>query len=132
MDSNLRRFLGVLLGTFLIDHNTTGDGVLTALQLMKVMRKKGQPLSVLAEQLQKYPQVLRNVKVANKEAWEQNGRIKDAISAAEQQLGDQGRIFVRASGTEPLIRVMAEGPDHQLVEQVVAQVAEIIAAELGV
>ncbi|HHV94680.1 MAG TPA: phosphoglucosamine mutase [Firmicutes bacterium] len=115
-----------------LDHNTTGDGVLTALQLMKVMRKKGQPLSVLAEQLQKYPQVLRNVKVANKEAWEQNGRIKDAISAAEQQLGDQGRIFVRASGTEPLIRVMAEGPDHQLVEQVVAQVAEIIAAELGV
>ena len=52
-----------------LDHNTTGDGVLTSLQLLKVLRKKGQPLSVLADQLQKYPQLLRNVKVANKEAW---------------------------------------------------------------
>ena len=115
-----------------LDHNTTGDGVLTSLQLLKVLRKKGQPLSVLADQLQKYPQLLRNVKVANKEAWEENAKIKEAISLAEEQLGDQGRIFVRASGTEPLIRVMAEGPDYGLVEKVVTEVAEAIAAELGV
>jgi phosphoglucosamine mutase len=115
-----------------LDHNTTGDGVLTSLQLLKVLRKKGQPLSVLADQLQKYPQLLRNVKVTDKDAWEENARIQGAISSAEEQLGDKGRIFVRASGTEPLIRVMAEGPDYDLVEKVVIEVAETIAAELGV
>ncbi|NLA57626.1 MAG: phosphoglucosamine mutase [Firmicutes bacterium] len=114
-----------------LDHNTTGDGVLTALQLLQVLRKKRQPLSVLADQLRKYPQMLRNVKVVSKEAWETNAKIKEAICWAQEQLGDKGRIFVRASGTEPLIRVMAEGPDYGLVEKVVAEVAEAVAAELG-
>ena len=114
-----------------LDHNTTGDGVLTSLQMLRVLRKKGQPLSALADQLQKYPQVLRNVRVVDKTSWEENARIKEAISLAEERLGDSGRVFVRASGTEPLIRVMAEGPDHGLVEKVVGEVAEAIKEELG-
>ncbi|NMB46974.1 MAG: phosphoglucosamine mutase [Firmicutes bacterium] len=114
-----------------LDHNTTGDGVLTSLQLLAVMRERSQPLSVLAQQLKKYPQALRNVPVTDKHGWGANHRIKGAISAATEQLGDNGRIFVRASGTEPLIRVMAEGADSGMVNEVVNGVAKTIEAELG-
>lgn len=114
-----------------LDHNTTGDGVLSSLQLLSVMQKKGQPLSILAQQLKKYPQVLRNVPVAKKHGWEENESIQKAICIAEEHLGDNGRIFVRASGTEPLIRVMAEGPLGDVVEEAVAVVARAIEVELG-
>ncbi len=114
-----------------LDHNTTGDGVLTALQLLSVVKERGLSLSVLAKQLEKYPQVLRNVPVTDKRGWGENPRIKEAIASATELLGDQGRIFVRASGTEPVIRVMAEGPSPDIVGQVVSKVAKTIQAELG-
>ena len=114
-----------------LDHNTTGDGVLTSLQLLAVLQETGQPLSVLANQLEKYPQLLRNVPVTNKYGWEDNESIKQAISRVSQSLGDDGRIFVRASGTEPLIRVMAEGPEAVVVEEAVDEVAKVIDSELG-
>jgi phosphoglucosamine mutase len=114
-----------------LEKNSTGDGILTALQLMAVLVKTGEKLSVLAQQMRRFPQVLQNVRVARKERWEDNERIQTAIAAGETALAGRGRLFVRASGTEPLIRVMAEGPDQTELEGLVAKVAETIARELG-
>lgn len=115
-----------------LEHNTTGDGVLTALQLLAVLQAKGQKLSELAKVMPVFPQLLVNVPVANKNGWDQNAQIKAAIMAAEEKFGEQGRIFVRASGTESLIRVMGEHPNQDLLADVVEQVAEVIKQEQGV
>ncbi len=112
------------------DHSTTGDGILTAIQLLSVLKKKGVPLSQLASVLQFYPQKLVNVPVKDKN-FAQNREVSGAIARAQGLLGEEGRIFVRASGTEPLIRVMAEAKDEQVLEEVVSLVAEVIAAQLG-
>lgn len=114
-----------------LDKNSTGDGILTALQLIAVMAKSKQPLSKLAAQMERFPQVLKNVRVQKKEGWETNSKIKTAIANAESELKERGRIFVRASGTEPLIRVMAEGPDEKELHQLVGMVVEAIQAEQG-
>jgi phosphoglucosamine mutase len=114
-----------------LEKNSTGDGILTALQLIAVMVKTGAKLSVLAGQMRRFPQVLQNVRVTRKEHWETNVPIQAAITAGETILAGRGRLFVRASGTEPLIRVMAEGPDHKELEGLVAQVADVILQQLG-
>lgn len=114
-----------------LEHNTTGDGVLAALQVVKVMQEQALPLSALAGQMKRLPQVLDGVRVREKDGWDQNEAIQRAIAAAERELQGQGRIFVRASGTEPLIRVMGEGPDQQSVERCVAAVCQAIATALG-
>lgn len=114
-----------------LEYNTTGDGILTALQLMEVMVRQNKPLSELAQAMRRFPQVLKNVRVKTKEGWEANKRILQSIQAAEKVLEDRGRIFVRPSGTEPLIRVMAEGPDAAELEQLVDEVAGSIQGELG-
>jgi phosphoglucosamine mutase len=113
-----------------LEHATTGDGILTALQLLQVMKESGKPLSALARQMQTLPQVLVNVRVKDKNGWEENPRISEAIAAGEKALSGQGRLFVRASGTEPLIRVMAEGPDKDELERLAEQVAVIVQQEL--
>lgn len=113
-----------------LQYNTTGDGILTALQLLNVMSRKKVPLSQLRQLLQPYPQVLKNVRVKDKN-WENNERIQKAIQEAEELLGADGRIFVRASGTEPLIRVMGEAPDLMRVQKAVALVEAAIDKELG-
>lgn len=92
------------------DHATTGDGLLTALQLLKIVREQQQPLSELASHLERLPQVLVNQEVATKEGWSENRRIAEAISSIERELGAHGRILVRPSGTEAKIRVMLEAP----------------------
>src|SRR5690554_65411 len=114
-----------------LDHNTTGDGVLTALQLLSVLVRTGQPLSQLAGRLKRFPQLLQNVRVARKEGWEENTAIREAIAKAKERLGQSGRIFVRASGTEPLIRVMVEGPEDDLLASLLAEVSSVIARELA-
>lgn len=114
-----------------LDHNTTGDGVLTALQLLSVLVRTGQPLSQLVGRLKRFPQLLQNVRVARKEGWEENAAIREAIAKAKERLGQSGRIFVRASGTEPLIRVMVEGPDRELLAALLAEVTGVIARELA-
>ena len=76
-----------------------------------------------------YPQVLENVRVASKEGWEQNPQIRRAIDGVKAKLGTQGRIFVRASGTEPVIRVMGEHPDEALLTEAVSEVAAVIKSE---
>lgn len=114
-----------------LDYNTTGDGVLTAVQVLSVLQRAGVPMSELASAMPTYPQLLRNVSVYDKQAWAENPFILAAISAGEEELGDDGRILVRASGTESLIRVMAEGPDEAQIERIVADIVQVIERELG-
>ena len=112
------------------DYATTGDGLLTALQLLRVVREEGRPLSELASRLERLPQVLVNQKVANKDGWSDNPKIKAAIDEVRQKLGRHGRILVRPSGTEPKIRVMLEGPlPEEKLEEYAQMLAGLIAAE---
>ncbi len=114
-----------------LDKNTTGDGIMTALQLITVVAETGRRLSELAAQMRHFPQVLKNVRVKHKEGWEQNTQIKQMIAKAEQTLSGRGRILVRASGTESLIRVMAEGPDAVELEKIVKDLTDLILIEQG-
>jgi phosphoglucosamine mutase len=113
-----------------LDYSTTGDGILTSLQLADTIVASGKPLSELKQVMVKYPQVLVNVRVADKSKYKGNERISAVIRDVEARLGDDGRVLVRPSGTESLIRVMAEGPDGALVESYVNEIAEVIRAEL--
>lgn len=114
-----------------LEHNTTGDGILSALQLLSAMVRSGKPLSVLKKGMRKFPQLLENVRVDKKAGWEDNTEIQKVIAEARQELGEMGRIFVRASGTEPLIRVMAEGPDEKALSPLVEEIARVIRTELS-
>lgn len=114
-----------------LDYNTTGDGLLTAVQLLSIMKQRGKPLSELAALMTRYPQILKNVRVQTKSGWEDNTLIMAAIAAGEAELGDEGRILVRPSGTEPLIRVMAEGPDLEQLQRIVDDIAAIVEHEMG-
>jgi phosphoglucosamine mutase len=113
-----------------LDHSTTGDGILTGLQLVDTVVGSGQKLSELRQMMRKYPQVLVNVRVADKSRYPGNVSIAAAVAEAETALGDNGRILVRPSGTEALIRVMAEGPDKDEIEHHVAAIVEVVRAEL--
>jgi len=114
-----------------LDHNTTGDGILTALQLVNTLVGSGQKLSQQKSLMRKFPQVLVNVRVADKTLYKDNAAIAAVVAGIEEELGDNGRVLVRASGTEHLIRVMAEGPDKAQVEAYVNQIADTVRAELG-
>ena len=109
-----------------LDHNTTGDGLLTALHLLSVLKERDIPLSQLASQMRRLPQVLLNATVQHKERLMQEERVLEKVKQAELALGDQGRILVRSSGTEPLIRVMVEGPDQQKLKELAQGVIDII------
>ncbi len=113
------------------EHSTTGDGVLTALQVIAALKKSGKTMSELASVMTRYPQLLVNVRVLSKDGWEENKAIIDSITQGEQELGEEGRILVRPSGTEQLIRVMAEGPDMPTLEKIVNNIAEIVKREQG-
>ncbi|MCD7848146.1 MAG: phosphoglucosamine mutase [Oscillospiraceae bacterium] len=104
----------------------TGDGILTSLKLMEVMLSEKKTLSQLCEGLLIYPQVLVNVKVADKEATLNNPKVKEAIDKASEALGDSGRILVRASGTEPLVRVMAEAETEELCKKYTDSIVSVI------
>jgi phosphoglucosamine mutase len=110
----------------------TGDGLLTGLQVLRISRESGKPLDAWADEVTELPQKLVSVKVRDKEGWESVPEIAVAIAEAEQRLAGRGRINVRPSGTEKLIRVMAEGPDAAEVDQVVAQVVGALKAARGV
>lgn len=112
------------------EYSTTGDGILTAVQLLSILARGTRPMSELAGQMQRLPQWLENVRVANKEGWDRNTAIADAIRGAEESLGGQGRVLVRASGTEPLIRVMLEGPTLEQIRTMAQQIKEVITTEL--
>lgn len=113
-----------------LDYNTTGDGILSGLQLANTIQKSGKSLSELTKIMQKFPQVLVNVKVSSKEGWDKNEAIQQAIQSVEQKLGKDGRVLVRPSGTEALIRVMVEGPEEGQIQQYADEIADTIKREL--
>jgi phosphoglucosamine mutase len=115
-----------------LDHSTTGDGMITALMVLTAMGIAGQPLSELAKLYDTYPQTLINLRVREKTDFATVEPIAAAISAAEQQLGDRGRVLVRYSGTEALARVMVEGEDDSAVETHARGIAAAIEAALGI
>jgi len=110
-----------------LDKTTTGDGLVSALQVLVVMREAGRTLAELTAGMPRFPQTLINVKTGSRVAVEESTDIQAAISQAEQRLAERGRILVRASGTEPVVRVMVEGED----EAEVNQLAEELANEIG-
>ncbi len=114
-----------------LDYNTTGDGLLTAVQTLAIVRDRNSTLSEMASLMTRYPQLLLNVQVQTKIGWEENVLIKAAIDAGEEELGEEGRILVRASGTEPLIRVMAEGPDQEQLNRICKMIGDCIGNEQG-
>lgn len=113
-----------------LDYITTGDGMLSALQLVNVIKETGRTLSDLASEMEKFPQVLKNVRVVDKKEVFENPKISEVIEKVESQMGDQGRVLVRPSGTEPLVRVMVEAPTiedcHKYVDQVVQVIEELL------
>lgn len=113
------------------DFSTTGDGLITALQVLSSLKRSGRKASDLTALMTTYPQLLVNVKVASKEGWETNEAIKKAIEAGDKELGENGRILVRPSGTEPLIRVMAEGPDQEQLDRICHAIADVVKKEQG-
>jgi len=110
---------------FLSDYTTTGDGLLTALQVLAVVKKHEQPVSKVCHRFDPLPQVLKNVRYASGRPLE-NAKVRSAIKDAEARLDGRGRLIVRSSGTEPVIRVMGEGEDKVLVEKVVDQIVDAL------
>jgi phosphoglucosamine mutase len=111
--------------------HTTGDGILTFLQVAGLIHRTGRPLSELAAQIREYPQILVNVPVWRRRGWRDQADLWTAVREAERRLGDRGRMLVRASGTERIIRVMAEGPDEGEIRELVDRVAAVIRDNMG-
>lgn len=115
-----------------LDYATTGDGQLSAIQVLKVLKNTGKTLKELADEMEIYPQVLINVRVSNygRVRFTSDLEIKNAIARAEEELGDSGRVLVRVSGTEPLVRVMLEGKNEQKIRELGETIAEVVRERL--
>ena len=113
------------------DYHNTGDGMLTGLHLLYVMKDTGKSLSELLIDFKEYPQRLINVPVENKKDWKEHKRITEAIEKVEKELSDEGRIFVRPSGTQSLLRVMTEAPTQELADKYCEEVAKVVEEEMG-
>lgn len=107
-----------------LNHNTTGDGLITALKVLELMIKKERSLSEIASCMEKMPQILKNVKVNDKLSAIEHPFFKDAIEKAQKELGEKGRILVRPSGTEPLVRIMVEGPNEEKLNNIAERLTE--------
>jgi phosphoglucosamine mutase len=114
-----------------LDSTTTGDGLITALQVLSVMRRSGRSLSELAQGMEQFPQVLLNVKVREPVDPTGNPAVLDAVGRAESELGSRGRVVLRASGTEPVIRIMVEGEDAQQVSALAGRLADSVRSSFG-
>jgi phosphoglucosamine mutase len=114
-----------------LEHNTTGDGLIAALKILAIMRRTGKKLSELKKVMTHYPQVLHNVHVKNKEDFSRYPKILSVIKKVEAALGENGRVLVRYSGTEPLARVMVEGEDYSVIQGYAEEIAQSIRAQLG-
>ncbi len=115
-----------------LDLNTTGDGMLSGIQLLNVMKRTGKKLSELAEEVTIYPQKLVNVRVSDKYHAMDVPKIKEVIENAEAEMNGEGRILVRPSGTEPILRVMAEAPSDEQVNYYVEKIAAVVRDEIGI
>lgn len=132
----MRKGLAILGGEqsghiIFLNHTTTGDGILTALQLVNIIVESGQSLSELRTVMVRYPQILENVRVRDKRAWRENERIQLALNEGKALLGTTGRVLVRESGTEPIVRIMVEGPDERVLQTCVAKIVKVVREELG-
>ncbi len=114
------------------EHETTGDGLVTALILLRIMKETGKTIAELCEGLKIYPQLLVNVKVNDRQAAMEDRDVQDAIAKAEKELHGNGRVFVRASGTEPLVRVMAEAETQTICEEQCEKVATVVRQKYGI
>jgi phosphoglucosamine mutase len=110
---------------------STGDGIATSLLLLSALARLGEPVSVAAKRIARLPQLLRNVAVANKGGLAGAERVWEAVAAAEERLGDNGRVVLRASGTEPLVRVMVEAPTRDECERIVDELCAVVDRELS-
>jgi phosphoglucosamine mutase len=117
--------------TIFLDHNTTGDGIITALQVLAVMGKKEKSLADLASIMTPFPQVLFNVRVKKRKELSQSPEVHRAIQTIEQELGKTGRVVIRYSGTESVLRVMLEGEREDQIQKMGSDLAEIIERKLG-
>jgi phosphoglucosamine mutase len=125
-------FGGEQSGHFIfLDHNTTGDGLISALQVLSLMKRTQKPLSELAQVMTAVPQVLVNVKVSHKPSLDTVPDLEEAIRAGERRLNGSGRVLVRYSGTEPLLRIMVEGERDALIHEVADQLAQVVRTHLG-
>lgn len=115
-----------------LDFNTTGDGMLSGIQLLNIMKETGKKLSELAGEVTIYPQKLVNIRVSDKYGAMDVPAIKAVIEEAEAEMNGEGRILVRPSGTEPLLRVMAEAPTDELVNYYVDKIADVVRQEIGI
>jgi phosphoglucosamine mutase len=113
-----------------LDYNTTGDGILSSLKLAEVVATRGESLETLANEMRKYPQLLENLRISDRSKFYNNQEIDAAIVEANKHLGPDGRVLVRLSGTEPLLRVMVEGVDREQIELVLKELIEKIKAAL--
>jgi phosphoglucosamine mutase len=114
-----------------LDYITTGDGLLTGLQLVNIMKVTKKPLSELAKEMKKFPQKLVNIRVTDKHHVTDNEKVKEVISQVEEEMNGNGRILVRPSGTEPLVRVMAEAPTGELCSSYVERISAVVESEMG-
>jgi phosphoglucosamine mutase len=125
-------FGGEQSGHFIfLDHNTTGDGLISALQVLSLMKRAGQPLSELAKAMTAVPQVLLNVKVSKKPNLDTIPDLHQAIADSERRFNGSGRVLVRYSGTEPLLRIMIEGEQDSLIREEADRLARIVTAHLS-
>ncbi|QOR66820.1 phosphoglucosamine mutase [Cytobacillus suaedae] len=115
-----------------LDYNTTGDGLLSGLQLVNIMKVTKKPLSQLASEMKKFPQLLVNIRVTDKHHVTDNEKVKQIIEEVEQEMNGNGRILVRPSGTEALVRVMAEASTEELCKQYVQRIVDVIQQEMGI
>ncbi len=128
----LRQHGGVLGGEtsghmLVLDKTTTGDGLICALQILAIMQETGKPLSELVAGMPKYPQTMVNVRTVKRIDPSQSSEVRAAVASAESELADKGRVVLRASGTEPVIRVMVEGEDEQQVIALANRLASVVA-----
>ena len=114
-----------------LDHNTTGDGLLTGLQVLAIMQRKGRRLSELLTDIERFPQVLVNVRVSEKRPIEELSSVCDTVQRVEKDLAGRGRVLIRYSGTEPKARVMVEGEDEQRVGEYANEIAESLTRAIG-
>jgi phosphoglucosamine mutase len=114
-----------------LDHNTTGDGMITALQVLAIMQKKGMPLAELAKVMMTFPQTQRSVQVKKKRDFSLVPQIQRMIEEYQRELGKRGRILIRYSGTEPVLRIMIEGENEQTIARMADAMAETVQRALG-
>ncbi len=113
------------------DYTTTGDGIITALQVLRIMRDTGKPLSELKQCLAKYPQAQRNLRVSRKTPLGELPDVSRLVAETEAQLAGKGRVLLRYSGTEPKVRLLIEGRDQALIEKQADRIAGALTAAIG-